>query len=94
LLFIEADNPYIGLMCFIAVGMTEVSSCEIMVAEGQKIQKGQQTGMFHYGDSTFCLLFHPDVEIDFDLHGETPGLTTNNILINTRIATVRHSLPQ
>jgi len=29
IIFIEADNPYIGLMCLIAVGMQEVSSCEI-----------------------------------------------------------------
>jgi len=87
LIFIEADNPYIGLLCYIAVGMIEVSSCEITVAEGQKIQKGHQTGMFHYGGSTFCLVFRPGVELEFDFHGETPGLTASNILINTRIAT-------
>ncbi|XP_065894031.1 uncharacterized protein [Dysidea avara] len=88
LMFIKADNPYIGLMCFMAVGMMDVSSCEITIAEGQKVQKGQQTGMFHYGGSSFCLVFRPGVELEFDLHGETPGLTANNILINTRIATV------
>ena len=88
LIFIEAANPYIDLMCFMAVGMAEVSSCEITIAEGKKVQKGQQTGMFHYGGSTFCLIFRPGVELEFDLHGETPGLTANNILINTRIATV------
>ena len=44
-IFIEADNPYIGLMCFLAVGMIEVSSCEITINEGQKVQKGQETGI-------------------------------------------------
>jgi len=88
LIFIEADNPYIGLMCFVAVGLAEVSSCEITITEGQKVQKGQQTGMFHYGGSTMCLVFRYGVELDFDLHGEIPGITANNILINTRIATV------
>ena len=94
LLFIEADNPYIGLMCFMAVGMTDVSSCEITIVEGQKIHKGQETGMFHYGGSSFCLIFRPGVEIEFDLHSEIPGLTANNILINARIATVQQSVPQ
>jgi len=87
-IFIEADNPYIGLMCFLAVGMIEVSSCEITVNEGQKVQKGGETGMFHFGGSTFCLIFQPGVEIVFDFHGETPGLAADNILLNARIATV------
>jgi len=88
LIFIEADNPYIGLMCFVAVGLADVSSCEITITEGQKVQKGQQTGMFHYGGSAMCLVFRPGVELDFDLHGEIPGIAANNIMINTRIATV------
>ena len=52
MVFIEADNPHIGLMCFLAVGMSEVSTYEITVYEGQRIEKGQQTGMFHFGGST------------------------------------------
>ena len=88
LVFIEADNSYIGLMCFLAVGMTEVSSCEITINKGQRIQKGQQTGMFHYGGSTYCLIFRPGVKLMFDFHGETPGLMAKNILINSKIATV------
>ena len=89
LIFIQADNPAIGLMCFMAVGMAEVSTCQIAVYEGQKIQKGQQLGMFHFGGSTHCLIFRPEVQLDFDMHGQTPGLNSNNIPINSRIATVR-----
>ena len=37
LIFIEADNPKIGLMCFMAVGMAEVSTCEITVQNEQSI---------------------------------------------------------
>lgn len=44
LIFIEADNPKIGLMCVIAVGMTEVSTCEMTVKEGDKVKKGDQLG--------------------------------------------------
>ncbi|XP_065920527.1 uncharacterized protein [Dysidea avara] len=88
IIFIEADNPYIGLMCFIAVGMLEVSSCEITVKEGQSVKKGQQTGTFHFGGSSHCLIFRPGVELEFDFHGEEPGFNTNSIKINSRIATV------
>ena len=89
MIFIEADNPAIGLMCFMAVGMAEVSTCDITVKVGQHVNKGDELGMFHFGGSTHCLIFRPQVKLDFDLHGQTPGLNSNNIEINSRIATVR-----
>jgi len=89
LIFIEADNPDIGLMCFMAIGMAEVSTCDIRVYEGQHVRKGDETGMFHFGGSTHCLFFQPQVNLDFDLHGQTPGLASSNIPINARIATVK-----
>lgn len=89
LFFIEADNPAIGLMCVLAVGMAEVSSCEITAYEGQRLRKGDQIGMFHYGGSTHCLIFRPGVTLEFDLHGQQPGLHAGNIPVNARIATVR-----
>jgi phosphatidylserine decarboxylase len=88
MIFIEADNPAIGLMCFLAVGMAEVSSCEIAVYEGQHVTKGDELGMFHFGGSTHCLLFRPGVALAFDLHGQKPGLSSSNIPVNARIATV------
>lgn len=89
LIFIEADNPDIGLMCFMAVGMAEVSTCDVKVYEGQHLTKGQETGMFHFGGSTHCLFFRPGVNLEFDLHGQTPGLDSTNIPVNARIATVK-----
>lgn len=87
-IFIEADNPNIGLMCFIAVGMAEVSSCEITVTADQKIKKGEELGMFHFGGSTHCLVFRPGVNLEFDFHNTTPGLAATNIPVCSRIATV------
>ena len=55
LVFIEAKNPAIGLMCFIAVGMAEVSSCEIKVKPGDHLKKGDELGMFHFGGSSRSL---------------------------------------
>jgi phosphatidylserine decarboxylase len=45
LIFIEADNPDIGLMCVIAVGMVEVSTCDITVKKEQHVEKGEELGM-------------------------------------------------
>ncbi|OQA29021.1 MAG: phosphatidylserine decarboxylase [Verrucomicrobia bacterium ADurb.Bin345] len=88
LIFIEADNPAIGLMCCVFVGMAEVSSNEITVYEGQRVKKGDQLGMFHFGGSTHCLIFQPQVNVEFDLHGQQPGLHSENIPVRARIGTV------
>lgn len=49
LIFIESPNPKIGLMCLVAVGMTEVSTCDIRVKVGQEVKRGEELGMFHFG---------------------------------------------
>jgi len=87
ILFIEADNPDIGLMCFMAVGMGEVSSCDIRVHMGQHVEKGEQMGMFHYGGSTHCLIFRKGVDLEFDLPCE-PGLGASIIPVNRAFAFV------
>lgn len=45
-MFIEADNPDIGLMCMITIGMAEVSTCDMTVKEGERVEKGQELGKF------------------------------------------------
>jgi phosphatidylserine decarboxylase len=67
-IFIEADNPDIGLMCVMPVGMRESASCGIRVREGQRVEKWEELRMFH-GGSTHCLIFGPKVDLVFDLHG-------------------------
>ncbi|KXG51825.1 Phosphatidylserine decarboxylase-related protein [Penicillium griseofulvum] len=63
LIFIEADEPAIGLVAFIGVGMAEVSTCDITVKEGDRVNKGDEIGMFHFGGSTHCLLFRKGVNV-------------------------------
>lgn len=65
IIYIEADNSKIGLMAIIFIGITEVSSCEFTVSAGQRVQKGQQIGMFHFGGSSYCMLFRPGVDLGF-----------------------------
>ncbi|KUJ10166.1 phosphatidylserine decarboxylase proenzyme-like protein [Mollisia scopiformis] len=90
LIFIQADSKDIGLMCFMAIGMAEVSTCDTTVRVGQKVKKGDQLGMFHFGGSTHCLFFRPEVKLVWDMHGQdgNVGLDSSNIRINERIATV------
>jgi phosphatidylserine decarboxylase len=63
IIFFEADNPALGLVAFIGIGMDEVSTCEITVREGQRVKKGDEIGMFHFGGSSFCLLFREGVPL-------------------------------
>jgi len=89
LIFIEADNPKIGLMCMILIGMAEVSSCDIQVYEGQKVTKGQPIGTFHFGGSTHCLLFRKGVDVNFELPEDNPpGLDSYNLFVNSKLAVV------
>lgn len=88
-IFIQADNPKIGLMCFVAIGMGDVSNNEITVRIGQHVKKGEQLGMFHFGGSTHVLLFQPTVDLDFNLHGQKPGIDSSNIKVRDEIAVVK-----
>ncbi len=66
---IEADDPVIGLMAFVAVGMVEVSSCKIAakIKPGYHVEKGEELGYFQFGGSTHCLVFGPGAIDEFSL---------------------------
>lgn len=84
IIFLEADNPKIGLMAFLGVGMTEVSTCEIMVKEGQKVKKGDQLGSFHFGGSTWCGMWRKGVKVE---GFPKPGVE-HNIPVRAKLAHV------
>ena len=86
---IEADDPRIGLMAFVGVGMAEVSTCEVTAEVGQHLRKGEELGMFHFGGSTHCLIFRPGVDLRFNLRGQQPGLDSSNIPVNAALARAR-----
>ena len=68
-ILIQADDPVIGLMAFVPVGMVEVSSCMIdsKVRPGYHVGKGDELGYFQYGGSTHCLVFRPGAIAEFTL---------------------------
>ncbi len=93
IILIESDDPVLGLMAFVAVGMLEVSSCMIKatVAPGYHVSKGEELGHFQYGGSTHCLVFRPGIISDFALtaipqpHDPNPPL----VKVGSRLATVK-----
>jgi phosphatidylserine decarboxylase len=67
IVILEADNPALGVVGFIAIGMSDVSSCTIVVEPGQHVTKGEEIGFFQFGGSTHCLLFEPGAIDSFAL---------------------------
>lgn len=65
LMFIQADNEALGMVGFLTIGMVDISSSIATVAIGQHVQKGQEIGSFHYGGSSYCLIFGPTVKLQF-----------------------------
>ncbi|KAL9633615.1 MAG: hypothetical protein Q9204_003324 [Flavoplaca sp. TL-2023a] len=88
MIFIDADDSNIGLMCFMPVGMTECSSCEVGVSEGQRLEKGEEIGMFHYGGSTYCLIFRPESKVRFREEATKAGAGSPVLKVNSMLAQV------
>jgi len=82
---IDSDNPKIGQVAFLAVGLAEVSTCDIIVKEGDSVSKGSELGMFHYGGSTHCLIFRPETAITFR---SLPSQSSDTIPVNQQLAVV------
>ncbi|RYO84818.1 hypothetical protein DL766_006689 [Monosporascus sp. MC13-8B] len=87
-IFIQADNPAIGLMCVMPVGMAEVSTCDITVMNGQHVSKGDELGMFHFGGSTYCLIFRPETVLEWSPEACGKVSPLGNIPLNSQIARV------
>lgn len=68
LVFIESIDPGIGMVCLVAVGISEVSSISLSVEVGQVVRKGDELGYFSYGGSSICLLFQPGAIQEFTIN--------------------------
>ena len=90
--YIKTAEPDIGLVVFMAVGMCEVSTCHVTAREGQEITKGDQLGMFHFGGSSFCLIFNRDTEVTWTngiVDEEGQYVADTLIKVNAEIATAK-----
>jgi phosphatidylserine decarboxylase len=90
---IEADEPAIGLVAVVFIGMVDVSSC--MVAESvvpdARVEKGDELGFFQYGGSTVCVAFQPGVVEAFALEAipQAEDETATLLRVRAHLATAR-----
>ena len=89
IIHIMADDPAIGHMVVMPIGMGEISSCVIdhKIEHGARVAKGEELGYFQYGGSTVCCLFRPGAIAAFALdaipqpdHPHPPVLRVNDLL--------------
>jgi len=63
------DTPDFGKVCCIPLGMSEVSTVtfDSAMTKGATVKKGQEMGMFHYGGSSFVVIYQnlPDKQLVF-----------------------------
>lgn len=87
IIHIDADDPAVGRLVVMPIGMGEISSCVISVEPGVRVSKGDELGYFQYGGSTLCCLFRPGAVSAFALdalpqpgHAHAPPLRVNAFL--------------
>jgi phosphatidylserine decarboxylase len=59
LIYIDSGCKKLGTVCVVPIGLTEVSSVELFVKEGDSVKKGDQLGWFSFGGSSFAIVFQP-----------------------------------
>ncbi|HEV7590523.1 MAG TPA: phophatidylserine decarboxylase associated domain-containing protein [Longimicrobium sp.] len=91
LVYIESDDPTIGMVCVIPIGITEISSVSIQVRAGDRVEKGDELGYFSYGGSSMCLVFQPGAIDRFTVPARSGGNPDDGppILVNAQIAAAR-----
>jgi len=95
-ILIEADNAEIGLVAFVPIGMSDVSSCLIHphLQPGYHLAKGEELGYFQFGGSTVCVVFRPGVVEGFTLEAipqpDDPAAPSPPVVqVRSSIATTR-----
>ncbi|EIN12877.1 hypothetical protein PUNSTDRAFT_19800, partial [Punctularia strigosozonata HHB-11173 SS5] len=54
------DNPDLGLVAVLPIGMAQVSSVKLSVQAGQTVEKGDEISFFHFGGSDIIMVFQKD----------------------------------
>ena len=65
IIVIEADNPDIGKIALVYIGMADISSCLSEVQKGQIVKKGEELGYFEIGGSSHCIIFESKAKLKF-----------------------------
>lgn len=94
LVFIESDDPGIGMVCVIPIGITEISSVRIGVKAGDRLRKGDELGYFSYGGSSLAIVFQRSAIDHFTVPAPPPLPVVDptsgpQLLVNAQIAVAR-----
>ncbi|KAG9318104.1 phosphatidylserine decarboxylase [Chiua virens] len=86
----ERTSP-IDLIAFIAIGMAEVSTCEVTVKTDDFVKVGGQLGTFHFGGSSHALIVKPKngYKIFWQDYYNTPIRPGQHRWVNSVIAQLR-----
>lgn len=69
------ENPTIGRVAVVPIGITEISSITINVTKDDKVTKGDELGYFSYGGSSLALVFERGMIQEFTAQEPTKGST-------------------
>ncbi|KAK7683785.1 hypothetical protein QCA50_013161 [Cerrena zonata] len=73
------DNPTIGLVAVMPIGMAQVSSVVLTVKEGDVIDKGQEISYFQLGGSDCVMVFQQKANVEFTADLNCPYKVGNQI---------------
>ncbi|OJT14035.1 Phosphatidylserine decarboxylase proenzyme 3 [Trametes pubescens] len=69
---IVIDNPVLGLVAVLPIGMAQVSSVVLSVKQGDYVNKGDEISYFQLGGSDIVMVFQPRANVEFtaqeDIH--------------------------
>ena len=90
IIIIDTENPKIGLVAFVPIGMVDVSTVDLDLISGKKrVNIGDNIGTFHFGGSTHMLIFEKKAQLEFDLQGIPLSEDGTEFLhVRTRLARV------
>lgn len=95
IVLVDADDPSIGTVAVVFIGMSDVSSCVIGdgIEPGARVGKGDELGYFQFGGSSVCVLFGPDVVESFSLEALPQAPDEEPVLLHVRshLATARRA---
>ncbi len=92
LVSVVSDDPVIGMVCVMPIGMTEISSVTFEVKVGDRLKKGDELGYFSYGGSSLALVFQAGAIDKFTVKNRSPGTTPDDgppIKVNAQIAVAK-----
>ena len=77
------DNPVLGLVAVLPIGMAQVSSIATIVKEGDYVRKGDELSYFQFGGSDVVLVFQSRAGISANIIPPQPDPSRNYSLVNS-----------